>query len=78
MAVKLKYIPTERRLCAYYQKEFPRGPLAIVPLDIVLTHRERGTYMNRNRASDTESLYIPSSAKKLTIKYHSIPWKLDL
>ena len=41
MAVKLKYIPTERRLCAYYQKGFPRGPLAIVPLDIVLTHRER-------------------------------------
>ena len=70
MIAKPKNIPIERSLCAYCQKEFPRGPLAIVPFDIAVAHRERWMYMNRNRTSDTEPLYIPSSAKKLTTKYY--------
>ena len=53
---KLKDIPIERSLCAYCQKEFPRGPLAIVPFDIVVTHSKSWMYMNRNRTSDTEPL----------------------
>ena len=72
MIAKLKDIPIERSLCAYCQKEFLRGPLAIVPLDIAVARRERWMYMNRNSTSDTEPLYIPSSAKKLTTKYYCI------
>ena len=66
MIAKLKNIPIERNLCIYCQKEFPRGPLAIVSFDIAVAHRERWMYMNRNCTSDTEPLYIPSSSKKLT------------
>ena len=44
----------------------------MVPFDIVVAHREKWMYMNRNRTSDTEPLYIPSSAKKLTTKYYCI------
>ena len=72
MIAKLRNIPIERSLCIYCQKEFPRGPLAIVPFDIVVAHRERWMSMNRNRTSDTKPLYIPSSAKKLTTKYYYI------
>ena len=72
MTAKLKNIPIERNLCVYCQKEFPRGPLAIVSFDIAVAHRERWMYMNRNRTSDTEPLYIPSSSKKLTTKYYCI------
>ena len=72
MIAKLKNIPIERSLCAYGQKEFPRGPLVIVPFDIVVANRERWMYMNRIRSSDTEPLSIPSSAKKLTTKYYCI------
>ena len=72
MTAKRKDIPIERSLCACCQKEFPHGPLAIVPFDTVVTHRERWMCMNRNRTSDTEPLYIPSSAKKLTTKYYYI------
>ena len=72
MIAKLKDIPIDRSLCAYCQKEFPRGPLAIVPFDIVAAHKERWMYMNRNRTSDALPLYIPSSAKKLTTKYYYI------
>ena len=72
MIAKLRNIPIERSLCIYCQKEFPRGPLAIVPIDIVVAHRERWMSMNRNRTSDTKPLYIPSSAKKLTTKYYYI------
>ena len=72
MIAKLKDIRIEESLCAYCQKEFPRGPLAIVLFDIVLEHRERWMYMNRNRTSGTEPLYIPFPAKKLTRKYYCI------
>ena len=29
MIAKLKDIPIDKSLCAYCQKEFPRGPLAV-------------------------------------------------
>ena len=41
MVAKRKDIPIERSLWAYCQKEFPRGPLAIVPFDIVAAQSER-------------------------------------
>ena len=72
MIFKLKDLPMERSLCAYCQKEFARSPLAIVPFDIIAAHRERWMYVNHYRTSDTEPLYIPSSAEKLTAKYYCI------
>ena len=45
MVAKRKDIPIERSLWAYCQKEFPRGPLAIVPFDIVAAHKERWMYI---------------------------------
>ena len=72
MIAKPKDIPIERSLSAYCQKEFLCGPLAVVPFDIVVAHRERSGYMNHNRTSDTELLYIPSSVKKLTTKHYCI------
>ena len=44
----------------------------MVPFDINVAHRERQMYMNRNHTSDTEPLYVPSSAEKLTTKYYCI------
>ena len=44
----------------------------VVPFDINVAYRERWMHMNRNRTCDTQPLYIPSSAKKLTTKYYCI------
>ena len=69
---QVKDVPIEKNVCAYCQNEFPRGQLAIVPFDIVISHKERWLYLNRNCYADSQPLYIASSVKKLTNKYYCI------
>ena len=66
---QVKAVPIGKNVCAYCQNEFPWGQLAIVPFDIVMSHRERWLYLNRNYNADSQTLYIASSVKKLTNKY---------
>ena len=49
--------------------------MAIVPFDIVISHKERQLYLNQSRNADSQSLYIASSVKKLTNKYYCIRQK---
>ena len=69
---QVKDVPIDKNICAYCQNEFPRGHLAIVPFDIVISHKKRQLYLNRSRNADSQSLYIASSVKKLTNKYYYI------
>ena len=34
-------VPSNKNSCGHCRHEFPRGPLAIVPFDIVISHKER-------------------------------------
>ena len=65
-------IQIERNFCNYCRNEFPRGPFLIVPYDIAIKPKERWKYLNRNRKSESEPLYLPSSAKKLTTRFYRI------
>ena len=65
-------VPVTKNRCTYYGNEFPQGPFAIVPFDIVLKHEERWRYLNRNRQRPSDPTYLPSSAKKLTTKYYCV------
>ena len=47
----MKDIPIKRNFCSYYQNEFPRGPLLIVPYDIAVKYKEKWKFLNRNRIS---------------------------
>ena len=68
----MKDIPTEKKSCSYCQNEFPLGPLLIVPYDIAIKHKERWKYFSWVRKSESEPLYLPSSAKKLTTRFYCI------
>ena len=68
----VKDIPVERNFCNYCRNEFPRGPLLIVPYDVAINHKGRWKYLNWNRKSELEPLYLPSSAKKLTTRFYCI------
>ena len=75
---QVKNVPIEKNACAYCQNKFPRGQLAIIPFDIVISHKERWqrwVYINRNRNTDSQPLYTASSVKKLTNRYYYIPRK---
>ena len=65
-------VPIEKNVCTYRKNEFLRGQLAIVAFDIVISHKERWLYWDRNRSADSQPLYIASSVKKLTKKYYCI------
>ena len=59
-------VPLNKNQCGYYGKEFPRGPLAIAPFDIVIKHKVRWQYLDRNRISELDPAYLPSSSKTPT------------
>ena len=63
---QVKDVPTEKNVCAYFQNEFSWGQLAIVPFDIVISHKERWLYLKRNGNAGPQPLYIDFSVKKLT------------
>ena len=65
-------VPIEKNRCTYCGNEFPRGILSIAPYDIVLMHRERWEYFNRNRKSDADPVYLKSPPNKLTSKYYCV------
>ena len=60
-------MPLNRTHCGYYRKEFPRGSLAIAPLDIVIKHKEKWQYLNQNRTSELDPFYLFSSSKTSSI-----------
>ena len=61
--------------CGYCGKEFPRDPLAIVPFDIFIKHKERWQYLNRNRISELDPVYLPSSSKTPPTRFYCIRTK---
>ena len=65
-------VPTEKNRCGYCGKEFPIGVVAIRPFDIVIKHKERWQYLNRNRRSEQDPEYLPSSAKTPTTRFYCI------
>ena len=69
---QVKDVPIDKNICAYCLNEFSQDYLASVPFDIVISHKERWLYLNRNRNADSQPLYLASSVKKLTNKYHGI------
>lgn len=60
-------VPKEKSHCSHCGTEFPRGILCIIPFDVVLSHRERWSYYNRETKE-----YCPSPVGKKTIKYYCI------
>ena len=68
----VKSVSLNRNSFGYCGTEFPRGPLAIVPFDIVISHKGRWQYLNRNRESEQEPKYLPSPANSPTTRYYCI------
>ena len=68
-------VPAEKSYCGQCKQGFPRGILACIPFDIVLKHQERWQYLNRDRKSEAEPLYLPSPGNKLTTKFYCISKK---
>ena len=65
-------VPSNKNSCGHCGNEFPRGPLAIVPFDIVINHKERWQYLNRHRATENDPKYLPSPANFPTTRYYCI------
>ena len=68
-------VPLNKNQCGYCGKEFLRGPLAIVPFNIVIKYKERWQYLNRNRTSELDLVYLPSSLKTPTTHFYCIRTK---
>ena len=67
-----KSVPLNKNSCEYCGTELPRGPLAIVAFDIVISHKERWQYLNRRRESEQDPKYLPSPANSPTTRYYCI------
>ena len=61
MICSVSQAPLNKNQCGYCGKMLPRGPLAIVPFDIIIKHKERWQYLNRNRLSELDFVYLPTS-----------------
>ena len=68
-------VPLNKNQYGYCGKDFARGPLAIVPFDIVIKNKERWQYLNQNRISELDPVYLPSSSKTPTTRFHCIRTK---
>ena len=68
----VKSVPLNKNSCGYCGNEFPMGPLAILPFDIVISHKERWQYLNRKRESEHDPKYLPSPANSPTTRYYCI------
>lgn len=65
-------IPEEKGRCGYCGTDFPRGRLSFIPFDVAIAHKERWEYLNRQRKSDDEPVYLPSPHGKMTTRYYCI------
>ena len=72
MIFSVTQVSLNKNQCGYCGKKIPRGPLAIVPFDIVIEHKERWQYLNRNRTSELDPVYLPSSSKIPTARFYCI------
>ena len=63
-----KGIP-EGKVCGYCSKDFPRKALSIVPYGIALSHKERWQFLNRNRESASDPVFIVAGNKMKTRYY---------
>ena len=70
-------VPLNKNQYGYCAKDIPRGPLAIVPFDIVIKHKERWQYLNRNRTSKLGPVYLLSSSKTPTTRFYCIRTKYN-
>ena len=61
-------VPSSKNSCGHCGYEFPRGPLPVVPFDIVISHKERWKYLNRHRTTGNNSKYLPSQANSPTTR----------
>ena len=69
MICSVSQVPLDKNKCGYCGKEFPRDSLAIVPFDIVIKHKEGWQYLNQNRISELDTVYLPSSSKTPTTRF---------
>ena len=67
-------VPSNKNSCGHCRHEFPRGPLAIVPFDIVVSHKERWQYFNRHRTTENDPKYLLPKANSPTTQYYCIQW----
>ena len=65
-------VTSNKSSCGHCENEFPRGPLAIVPFDIVISNKERWEYLNRHRATENNPKYLPPPANFPTTWYQCI------
>ena len=68
----IKSVTLNRNSCWYCLTELPRGPLAIVSFDIVISHKERWQYLNGKRESEYNPKYLSSLTNSLTTRYYCI------
>ena len=62
-------IPPKKNFYSYCGLDFPRGPLAIIPFDMVFSHEERWEYPNPNKDAG-QPKYLKSPPGKLTMRYY--------
>ena len=65
-------VPSNKNNSGYCGHKFPRGPLAIVTFDIVISHKERWQYLKRHRTTENDPKYLPSLANFPTTRYYCI------
>ena len=65
-------VPSNKNSCGHCGHEFPRGPLAIVPFHIVISHKERWQYLKRHRTTENDAKYLPSPANSPTTRCYCI------
>ena len=65
-------VPLQKNSRGHCGNEFPRGPLAIIPFDIIVSHRERWEYLNRNRTEPDEPKFLKSPFGKLTTRFYCV------
>ena len=68
----VKEVPIDKNQCGYCGNAFPRDGLAIIPFNIVLSHKERWEYLNRNRSSPSEPKFLKSPPNKTTTRFYCV------